>query len=131
MYKLIIGNVRVTVYGDIPRTPAVAAAKQAIGAAAKQNKLLSHVEISEGDVGLEIKTTEKVGAKVARKTLKQSLLDSIHTAILEKLFPDNAFAKTDTWFDSDTGQEWTGEMVTTTKEELLNAFRAWLKTQQG
>ena len=44
MYKLIIGNVRVTVDNDsIKREQAAAYAKQAIAAAGQQGKLLSHV----------------------------------------------------------------------------------------
>lgn len=129
MYKLIVGNVRVTVYGDnIPRSEAATAAKQAIAAASKQNKLLSHVEISAGDTDLEIKTTEKVGAKVAKKTLKQSMLDSLHAAIQEKLYPTSAFTKADVWFDGDTGQEWRGVEVDTARSEIMAKFTEWLKT---
>ncbi|MDR3565247.1 MAG: hypothetical protein P4N59_27940 [Negativicutes bacterium] len=129
MYKLIIGNVRITVLGDdVTHEQAATMARQAIAAASRQGKLLSHIEISTGEYGPEIKTSEKVGHKVVRKTIKQSMLDSIHTAAREKLFPNNAFTSKDSWFDGDTGQEWSGEMVSDAREELITKLEVWIKT---
>jgi hypothetical protein len=129
MYKLIIGNVRVTVSGDdINRDQAATMVRQAIAAASRQGKLLSHIEISSGEYGPELKTSEKVGHKVIRKTIKQSMLDSIHTAVKEKLFPNNAFASRDSWFDGDTGQEWFGESVDLARDEIMVKLEAWMKT---
>ncbi|SDF75103.1 hypothetical protein [Sporolituus thermophilus] len=129
MYKLIIGTVRVTVADDnISRSDAITAAKKAIAAASQQGKLLSHVEIDLGNSGLEIKTTEKTGTRITRKTLKQSMLDGMHAAIREKLYPTGAFAQKDVWYDGDTGQEWHGTEVETARSELLAKFAEWSKT---
>ncbi|EAX47503.1 hypothetical protein TcarDRAFT_1238 [Thermosinus carboxydivorans Nor1] len=129
MYKLIIGTVRITVADDnISRSDAITAAKKAIAAANQQGKLLSHVEIDLGDSGLEIKTTEKTGTRVTRKTLKQSMLDGMHAAIREKLYPTGTFAQKDVWYDGDTGQEWHGSEVETARSELLAKFAQWSKT---
>jgi hypothetical protein len=121
MYKLIIGNVRITVLDDLSRDAATEAARQAISAAQKQGKLLSHIEISAS----EVKTTEKVGHKTVRKSIKQSMLDSMNAAIKEKLFPSSAYVNKDCWCDNDTGQEWHGNVVDDTKAELLKAFEEW------
>jgi hypothetical protein len=129
MYKLIIGNVRITVLGDgVSREQAATMARQAITAASQQGKLLSHVEISAGEYGPEIKTTEKIGHKVIRKTIKQSMLDGIYASAREKLFPNDAFTGKDAWFDGDTGQEWHGEMVDEARNELIEKLELWIKT---
>lgn len=131
MYKLIIGNVRVSVLDDgISRTDAAAAAKKAIAAASRQGKLLSLVEVSAGSDGLAVKSTEKVGSRSARKTIKQSMLDGAYSAIREKFNPSGTFTQKDVWYDSDTGQEWTGEAVQVAREELLLQFENWKKTIQ-
>lgn len=129
MYKLIIGNVRITVnQDDIGRDQAAATAREAIAAASRQGKLLSHVEVSKGASGLEVQTTEKAGNRTIRKTIKQSMLDSMLAAAREKLYPTSMFSNKDAWFDSDTGQEWHGEAINETKEELLKAFKEWAST---
>ncbi|MCE5286095.1 MAG: hypothetical protein LLG02_09655 [Pelosinus sp.] len=129
MYKLIIGNVRITVTeDDIGRDQAAGAAREAISAANRQGKSLSHVEVSKGESGLEVQTTEKAGNRAARKTIKQSMLDSMLAAAKEKLYPASMFSNKDAWFDSDTGQEWHGEAINEAKEELLQAFAEWIKT---
>lgn len=130
MYKLIIGNVRITVTGDkIPREQAIESAKQAISTANKQGKLLSHIEISDdGGEDLAIHITEKTGYKASRKTIKQSMLDGISSAVKEKLYPTGAFAVKDLWFDTDTAQEWRGETVNVTRDEIFEQFQNWLKT---
>lgn len=107
MYKLIIGNVRITVLGDgVSREEAATMARQAIATASQQGKLLSHIEISADDNGPEVKTTEKVGHKIIRKTIRQSMLDGINQSAREKLYPNDTFIGKDAWFDGDTGQEW-------------------------
>lgn len=129
MYKLIIGNVRITVTeDDIGRDQAAGAAREAIAAANRQGKLLSHVEISLGASGLNVKTTEKSVNRTVRKTIKQSMLDSMLAAAREKLYPTSMFSNKDAWFDSDTGQEWHGEAINEAKEDLLKAFADWAKT---
>lgn len=128
MYKLIIGNVRISVLEDeIKRDQATAAAKKVIAAAGQQGKVLSLVEISSGPNGLEVKTTEKAGSKVARKSLKQSMMDGIYIAAKEKLYPNNAFTQRDSWYDSDTGQEWYGAEVETARQEVLEKLADWAK----
>ena len=129
MYKLIIGNVRISVTGDkIPREQAIETAKQAISVAHKQGKLLSHIEIDTNGEELITHTTEKTGYKAARKTIKQSMLDGIGAAVKEKLYPTEAFAVKNLWFDTDTGQEWRGETVNLTRDEIFQQFNAWLET---
>jgi hypothetical protein len=130
MYKLIIGSVRVTVNDDsIRRDNAATLVRQAIAVAAQQGKLLSHVDISQGENGPEVFTTERVGCRSVRKTLKQSMLDGIGLAAREKLFPSNVFTQKDIWFDGDTGQDWTGEPVRQAREEIINDFEDWLKAK--
>jgi hypothetical protein len=130
MYKLIIGSVRVTVNDDsIKRDCAATLVRQAIAAATQQGKLLSHVEISMGDDGPEIFTTDRVGYRSVRKTLKQSMLDGIGVAAREKLFPSATFSQKDVWFDGETGQDWTGEPVRQTREEIIGDFEEWLKSK--
>lgn len=129
MYKLIIGNVRVNVADDkIPREQAVHAAKQAIQEAAQREKLLSLVEIEPGPDGLVVEVTEKGPVRAGKKTLKQSLLDGIREAVQEKFYPNEAFYGKDVWYDSDTGQEWRGAEVDTTRSEVMAKLDAWLKS---
>lgn len=107
MYKLIIGNIRITVSDDkISREQAAAAARQSILTAQSQGKIISHIAINAGETGLEVKHTEKIGHRVTRKTIKHSMLDGMHYAINEKLYPSGNYSNKDSWFDSDTGQEW-------------------------
>jgi hypothetical protein len=129
MYKLIIGNIRITVSDDnISHEQATAAARQSISAAQAQGKVLSHIEISKGESGLDVTPTEKIGHRASRKTIKQSLLDGMHAAIQEKLFPTGTFSNKDLWYDGDTGQEWGGEAVQVAREEVLEEFEKWMKT---
>jgi len=129
MYKLIIGNVRITISDDnISREQAAAAARQAIGVAQSQGKILSHIVIDVGEAGLEVNHTEKVGHRMTRKTIKHSMLDGMHHAINEKLYPSGNYCNTDSWFDSDTGQEWRGSEVDNTRDDLMAKFEEWMKT---
>jgi len=129
MYKLIIGNIRITVSDDkISREQAAAAARQSILAAQNQGKIISHIAIDVGETGLEVKHTEKIGHRVTRKTIKHSMLDGMHYAINEKLYPSGNYSNKDSWFDSDTGQEWRGSEVDNTRDDLLAKFEAWMKT---
>ena len=129
MYKLIIGNIRITVSDDkISREQAAAAARQSILAAQNQGKIISHIAMDVGETGLEVKHTEKIGHRVTRKTIKHSMLDGMHYAINEKLYPSGNYSNKDSWFDSDTGQEWRGSEVDNTRDDLLAKFEAWMKT---
>lgn len=129
MYKLIIGNVRVTVNDDeVGRAEAAAIARETVAAATRQGKLLCHIEISAGENGPEVKTVEKAGRRVVRKTISQSMADAIVIAAQEKLCPTNAFAAKDSWFDADTGQEWLGGEVSIAREEILAKLEDWVKT---
>ncbi|HWR41523.1 hypothetical protein [Sporomusa sp.] len=129
MYKLIIGNVRVTVDDDsIKREQAAAYAKQAISTAGQQGRLLSHVELSSGPDGIEVATTEKAGCRTIRKSIKQSMLDGIFDAAKEKLYPTGNFSQKDLWFDSETGQEWRGVEVDTARGEVLAKLEEWIKS---
>ena len=126
MYKLIIGNVRITVSDDtISHEQAATVARQTISSAHNQGKTLSHIEISMGETGLSVIPTEKSGHRATRKTIKQSMLDGMHAAIQEKLYPTDTFSNKDLWFDGDTGQEWTGIAVVDAKEEVMKAFEEW------
>lgn len=126
MYKLVIGNVKVTVLDDdIDRSEAIREAKNAIAAAGRQGKLLSNVEIGVIGGEIEVETTEKAGASVARKTLKHSMADGILAAVREKLCPSSPYAQKDLWVDIDTGQEWRGSEVDNTREQVLKAFEEW------
>ncbi len=126
MYKFIIGNVRISVIDDsISHDQAINAARQAILTANNENKLLSHIEVNASDDGIEVNTTERAGAKLLRKSLKQSLLDGMLSAVNEKLLPTETYGTKETWYDNDTGQEWHGGTVSETKEELLKAFEEW------
>ncbi len=129
MYKLIIGNVRVTVADDdIDRLEAAALAREAVAAAARHGKLISQIEISGGETGPTVATTERSGSPTARKTIRQSMLDGARAAVQEKLYPTHAFASKDSWFDADTGQEWYGQQVDEAREEIMARLDSWLKT---
>ncbi|MBU2701470.1 hypothetical protein Ga0466249_002586 [Sporomusaceae bacterium BoRhaA] len=130
MYKLIIGTVRVTVTDDnMSREQAATLAKQAIAKASSHNKLLSHVEISSNeDAEPEVKATEKAGCKLMRKSIKQSIIDTIEAAVQEKVCPSGAFVNRELWYDNDTGQEWRGAEVDTARSEIYAKFDSWLKT---
>ncbi|MCX7781419.1 MAG: hypothetical protein N2491_11050 [Negativicutes bacterium] len=129
MYKLVIGNVKVTVADDnIERNDAILAAKKAIAAAGRQGKILSQVTIRQGVADLEVEVTEKTGAKAVRKTIKQSMADNIRASVREKLYPASPYAQKDLWVDSDTGQEWRGAEVDTARSEIMAKFEEWLKT---
>lgn len=129
MYKLIIGNVRITVSDDtIGREAAATAARQAISIAQSQGKSISHIEISAGEEGLQLKQTEREGNRSSRKTIKHSMLDGMHYVIKEKLYPSGNFSNKDVWYDGDTGQEWHGSEVDTTRDELMAKFEEWKKT---
>lgn len=128
MYKFIIGNVRITVIDDdISHTQAINAARQAILSAGNQNKLLSNIEINKSDDGIEVNTTEKIGTKLLRKSLKQSMLDAMLNSITEKLNPNDNFAIKDAWYDNDTAQEWHGSDVCNTRQKLIEQFEEWYK----
>lgn len=129
MYKLIIGNVRITVSDDtISREQAATTARQAISVAQSQGKIISHITVAPGETDLEVELTEKIGHRVARKTIKHSMLDGMRYAIQEKLYPSGNFSNKDSWFDSDTGQEWHGSEIDITRDELVAKFEEWMKT---
>lgn len=128
MYKFIIGNVRITVDDDdITHDQAIRAARQAIQAAGGQGKLLSHIELSRTEDGIDAATTERVGSKMLRKSLKQSMLDAVLSVAQEKLNPTDTYTSKDAWFDSDTGQEWHGGEVASLREEVLAKLETWVK----
>jgi len=78
MYKLILGNVRITIHDDAtPRDKAIAAAQEAVQKAGRTGKHLSQIDIYQTDDEISVKTTEKVGSRSSRKTLKQSMYDSV------------------------------------------------------
>lgn len=129
MYKLIIGNVRVTVEDDaIDRLEAAALAREAVAAAARRGKLVSHIEIGAGDEGPRVEVTERAVSATVRKTVKQSMLDGVCAAAREKLFPTHAYAAKDTWIDADTGQEWHGSSVDEARQEIMAKLEEWIKT---
>lgn len=129
MYKLLIGNVKITVSNDtIERTQATAVARHAIATAQAEGKCLNHIQIDHGPDGLEISTTERNNHRAVRKTLKQSLLDGMFAAIQEKLFPSSTFSNKDAWYDRETGQEWRGTDLINTREDLMNKFDSWRKS---
>lgn len=129
MYKLIIGNTRVSVLADnIKNDLAAAAAREALAAANRNGKSLSMIEIDVNESGnLRVNTVERAASKSIRKTIKQSLLDGLNAAIREKLFPTDTFTPKDAWYDSETGQEWHGETVNTAKEDVIHEFEEWSK----
>lgn len=128
MYKFIIGNVRISVVDDdISHDQAINTARQAILTAGNQNKLLSHIEINKSEDGIEVNTTERSGAKMLRKSLKQSVLDSMFATMQTKLNPTDSFTNKDIWYDNDTGQEWRGAEVAEIRQDLLSKFEEWYK----
>jgi hypothetical protein len=129
MYKLIIGNVKVTVADDgLDRLEAAALAREAVAAAARQGKLIGHIDINAGEDGPVVETTLRAGSPAAHRTIRQSMLDAVRAAAQEKLFPTSIFASKDSWFDADTGQEWYGEEVETARQEIMAKLAEWLKT---
>jgi hypothetical protein len=129
MYKLIIGNVKVTVEDDsFDRQEAAALARRTVAEAARRGKLLSHIGISAGEEGPKIEISERAVSATTRKTIRQSMLDAVCAAAREKLFPTHIYAAQDTWLDVDTGQEWYGEIVNETRDEIMAKLDAWLKT---
>ncbi|HML31303.1 hypothetical protein [Sporomusa sphaeroides] len=132
MYKLIIGNVRVTVNDDsIKREQAAAYGKQAIAAASQQGKLLSHVELSAGPDGIEVACTEKAGCRMIRKSITQSMLDGVLDAAKEKFYPTGTFSQKDLWFDSETGQEWRGQECELARQDVLKRLEEWVSSQNS
>lgn len=129
MYKLIIGNTRITVLSDkIKNNQAATIARETLAKARKNGKLLSHIEISLEESGnIQVNTTEKNPGKTVRKNIKQSMLDGMSTAVQEKLYPSNNFTSKDCWYDADTGQEWHGEECNLAREELFAKFKEWIK----
>lgn len=129
MYKLVIGNVKITVAEDnIQRTDAIYAAKKAIAEAGRKGKVLSSVYIRMGVSELEVDVTEKSGVKAIRKTIKQSMAGSVLSAAKEKLYPTSPYAQKDAWVDGDTGQEWRGSEVDTARGEVMAKLEEWVKT---
>lgn len=128
MYKFIIGNVRITVDDDdITHGQAIQAARQAIQAASGEGKLLSHIELSRTEDGIDAATTERVGSKLLRKSLRQSMLDAVLSAAQEKLNPTDTYTNKDAWYDGDTGQEWHGGEVASLREALIAKLEEWVK----
>lgn len=129
MYKLVIGNVKITVAEDnIQRNDAIYAAKKAIAEAGRKGKILSSIHIRMGASDLETDVTEKSGAKAVRKTLKQSMAYSIVSAAKEKFYPTSPYAQKDAWVDGDTGQEWRGSEVDTARSDIMEKLEEWVKT---
>lgn len=129
MYKLVIGNVKITVEEDnIQRNDAIFAAKKAIAEAGRKGKVLSSIHIQMGASELETEVIEKIGAKTTRKTIKQSMADNIVSAAREKLYPTSPYAQKDGWVDGDTGQEWRGSEVDTARSEVMSKLEEWVKT---
>ncbi|KYZ77408.1 hypothetical protein AXX12_04645 [Anaerosporomusa subterranea] len=126
MYKLIIGNVRIAIHDDaIPREKAIAAAQEAVQKAGRAGKHLSQIDIFQSDEGISVKTIEKAGARASRKTLKQSMYDSILAAAKENLA--SSAAGPDSWTDDDSGQQWHGSEVEAARSQILTELSAWLK----
>lgn len=125
MYKLIIGNVRITVHEDsISRDSAIATAQEAVRTASRIGKHLSQIDIYLTEEGISAKTTEKVGTRSNRKTLKQSMYDGIMAAVKEILVNN---ACVDSWTDNDSGQQWHGSEVEVTRNQVLTELGSWLK----
>lgn len=126
MYKLIIGNVRISVHDDtIARDKAIAAAQEAVQTAGRAGKHLSQIDIFESGEGIGVNITEKTGTRASRKTLKQSMYDSILSVAKETL--DASVAGPDTWIDDDSGQQWHGSEVEAARSKVLTELAAWLK----
>lgn len=125
MYKLIIGNVRITVHDDAtPRQTAITAAQDAVQKAGRSGKQLSQIDIYQTDAGINVKTTEKAGMRSSRKTLKQSMYDSILAAAKETLASSPS---QEGWMDDESGQQWHGVEVEATRNQILTELSAWLK----
>ena len=126
MYKLIIGNVRITVHDDAtPRQTAITAAQDAVQKSGRLGKQLSQIEIYQTGDGLNVKTTEKAGSRASRKTLKQSMYDSILSAAKETLTAGGS--SQDSWIDDESGQQWHGVEVEATRNQILTELSACLK----
>lgn len=127
MYKLILGSTRITVHDDnIPRTEASLCARQALQEAKSSGHQLSHIDIRRGEKGLITETTTKPQVSTARKTLHQSIRDSLVATLEGSFFPTGTFQDNRFWQDSDTGQEWSGDVVISAKEDILEEVRTWL-----
>jgi len=129
MYKLIIGNVRINVSDDaIHHAQAIKAARQAILKAANENKVLSSIELILNDTEVEAIVTERTSGLASRKTLKQSMIDTIIQNISDKLLPPaESMVRADYWCDDETGQEWRGSEVTQLRQKLSEEFTDLLK----
>jgi hypothetical protein len=126
MYKLIIGNVRVTIHDDAtPRNKAIAAAQEAVQKAGRSGKQLSQIDIYQNEDSLSVRTTEKAGMRASRKTLKQSMADSILAVAKERL--SGEASGQEIWTDEDSGQQWHGTEVENARSQLLTELLAWLK----
>lgn len=130
MYKLILGNTRVTVHDDsIRRTDATVCARQALTEAKANGKQLSHIDIRQTDGNLTYEVTARTGSSIARKTLHQSIRDSLVATLTDSFFPTGTFEDSRFWQDTDTGQEWSGQIVLVAKEDILKEVRTWLAEQ--
>lgn len=128
MYKLIIGNVRISVHDDsTPRDKAIAAAQEAVQKAGRTGKHLSQIDIFQTDGEISVKTTERAGARSNRKTLKQSMYDSVLAAAKEKLSAGQGSAGLEMWSDDESGQQWHGAEVEAARNQILTELTAWLK----
>lgn len=127
MYKLIIGNVRIAVHDEsIERQRAIAAAHEAVQKAGRSGKQLSQIDLFGTDTGISITVTEKTGLRAGRKTLRQSMYDSILAAAEEKLAATQPKGQ-DNWSDSESGQQWHGSEVTAARSQVLTELKNWLK----
>ena len=130
MYKLILGSTRITVHDDtISRAEASLCARQALKEAKSSGHQLSHIDIRQGESGLRTETTTKPQLSTARKTLHQSIRDSLVATLSDSFFPTGTFQDNRFWQDSDTGQEWSGQVVISAKEDILEEVRTWLAEQ--
>ncbi|MBP3400313.1 MAG: hypothetical protein J6K70_00910 [Selenomonadales bacterium] len=127
MYKLILGSTRIAVHDDnIPRAEASRCARQALQKAKSNGEQLSHIDIRQADGKLITETTTKPQVSTARKTLHQSIRDSLVATLSDNFFPTGTFQDNRFWQDSDTGQEWSGEVVISAKEDILEEVRTWI-----
>lgn len=127
MYKLILGNTRVTIHDDkIRRSDATLCARQALNEAKSNGKQLSHIDIRQIDGTLTCEVTVRANSTTARKTLHQSIRDSLVATLTDSFFPASTFEDSRFWQDPDTGQEWSGQIVLVAKEDILKEVRTWL-----
>lgn len=127
MYKLILGNTRVSVHDDkIRRADATLRARQALNEAKASGKQLSHIDIRQIDGILTCEVTARPNSTTARKTLHQSIRDSLVATLTDSFFPASTFEDSRFWQDPDTGQEWSGQIVLVAKEDILKEVRTWL-----